>query len=104
MLLVITAHFTTWQQQQSIGADVLSPHAHACMQGAIWNATLRQYENLNGREYLRIFAFNTTSKTWSTNQPLKYLLEDSSHAIGDFNCVNQRFCMIIERDNAEGDP
>jgi hypothetical protein len=35
---------------------------------------------------------------------LRYRLEDGSTSIGDFNMIDDRRALIIERDDGEGDP
>lgn len=45
-----------------------------------------------------------TSGVLQGNGTLKYMLEASEHAIGDFNMVDDKLAMVIERDNNEGDP
>lgn len=78
------------------------------LEGPVYTGAAGGFENVDGRQYLRIFAFNATSKTFVTGAngdwPRKYLLENNANAIGDFNCINERYCMIIERDNGEGEP
>ena len=54
-------------------------------------------------QFLRILEFNTTSAEW-TGRVLRYRLEQGAPAIGDFNMIDARRALIIERDNGEGDP
>ena len=53
--------------------------------------------------FLRILGFDVASMAW-TGQNLRYRLEPGATAIGDFNMIDERRALIIERDNGEGDP
>lgn len=76
------------------------------------NTTSKQYEMYNGLEYLHIFRFSTKSRTWvnwpgptpNTTTTRKYLLDANGNAIGDFNMIDERYGLVLERDNNEGDP
>lgn len=45
--------------------------------------------------------FNLETRKFE-GEPLKYVLDVNGHAIGDFNMVDARYGMVIERDNNEG--
>ncbi|MEO3473275.1 esterase-like activity of phytase family protein [Roseomonas sp. CAU 1739] len=53
--------------------------------------------------FLRILEFDTARAVW-TGRTMRYRLEAGATAIGDFNMVDDRRALIIERDNGEGDP
>ena len=53
--------------------------------------------------FLRILEFNTANAEW-TGRTLRYRLEQGATAIGDFNMIDDRRALVIERDNGEGDP
>jgi hypothetical protein len=53
--------------------------------------------------FLRILEFNTANAEW-TGRSLRYRLEQGATAIGDFNMIDDRRALVIERDNGEGDP
>jgi hypothetical protein len=53
--------------------------------------------------FLRILEFDTGRAAW-TGRSLRYRLEAGATAIGDFNMIDDRRALIIERDNGEGDP
>jgi hypothetical protein len=54
-------------------------------------------------QFLRIIEFDTQRAEW-TGRSLKYRLEPGATAIGDFNMIDDRRALVIERDNGEGDP
>ncbi|KAG2427899.1 hypothetical protein HYH02_014501 [Chlamydomonas schloesseri] len=60
------------------------------------------YETRDGKQYLRILKFNMKTKTW-VNGTINYGLEVNGNSIGDFNMINERHALILERDNFEGD-
>ncbi len=53
--------------------------------------------------FLRILEFDTARAAW-TGRALRYRMEEGSTAIGDFNMIDERRALVIERDNGEGDP
>lgn len=71
------------------------------LEGALFDHKSDKKENVNGKSYLRILEFDT-SKDEFTGKSWKFVLEDNSHAIGDFNMIDDKYGLIIERDNTEG--
>lgn len=53
--------------------------------------------------FLRVLEFDTRGADW-TGRVLRYRLEEGATAIGDFNMVDERRALVVERDNGEGDP
>ena len=74
---------------------------YALLEGALWNASTKSNENLQGKDYLRVLEFDVKSNTW-TGRHWKYELENNGNAIGDFNMIDGTTGLIIERDNGEG--
>ena len=74
---------------------------YALLEGALWNPATKANESLDGKDYLRVLEFDVKSESW-TGRHWKYLLEGNSHAIGDFNMIDDTTGLIIERDNGEG--
>ena len=60
-------------------------------------------EAKEGTSYLRILEFDVDKGAW-TGKSWKYALEAPSNAIGDFNLIDAKSGLIIERDDTEGDP
>jgi hypothetical protein len=54
-------------------------------------------------QFLRILEFDVGRAEW-TGRSLRYRLEPGATAIGDFNFIDERRALVIERDNGEGDP
>ena len=69
------------------------------LEGALWDGS--QYENIDGKRYLRILEFDTQKGEW-TGRHWKFVLDENHHAIGDFNMIDDEHGLIIERDNGEG--
>lgn len=73
----------------------------------LWNEQEKQWEQLDGREYLRILEFDTHKGAW-TGRSWKYPLAQNGNHIGDFNLVeadgDALTGLVIERDNGEGLP
>jgi hypothetical protein len=54
-------------------------------------------------QFLRVLEFDVTRMAW-TGRNVRYRLEAGATAIGDFNMIDERRALVIERDNGEGDP
>ena len=74
---------------------------YALLEGALWNDSAKAYENVGGKQYLRVLEFDVKTEQW-TGRHWKYVLEANHHAIGDFNMIDNTTGLIIERDNGEG--
>jgi hypothetical protein len=53
--------------------------------------------------FLRLLEFDVGRMEW-TGRNLRFRLAPGATAIGDFNFIDERRALIIERDNGEGDP
>ncbi|MCF8483375.1 MAG: esterase-like activity of phytase family protein [Rhodospirillum sp.] len=69
----------------------------------VQDAAAKGPEHVSGKPVLRIFEFDTKANAWR-DKVRYYPLEDEGHAIGDFNLIEGRRGLIIERDNGQGDP
>ncbi len=74
---------------------------YALLEGPVWDAERKQWESVDGREYLRILEFDVAQEKW-TGRHWKYVLDQNGLAIGDFNMIDGTTGLIIERDNGEG--
>lgn len=74
---------------------------YALLEGALWNDGAKAYENVGGKQYLRVLEFDVKTDQW-TGRHWKYVMEGNHHAIGDFNMIDNTTGLIIERDNGEG--
>ena len=74
---------------------------YALLEGPVWSDDAKAYENVDGKQYLRVLEFDVNSEKW-TGRHWKYVLEANHHAIGDFNMIDENTGLIIERDNGEG--
>ena len=71
------------------------------LEGVLWDSEKKAFESVDGQPVLRILEFalgddKYTGKSWF------YPLEDAKHSIGDFNMIDERYGLIIERDDTEG--
>jgi hypothetical protein len=76
---------------------------YALLEGPLWDANTKDWEKLDGREYLRVLEFDVATEKW-TGRHWKYALDTNGLAIGDFNMIDETTGLIIERDNGEGTP
>jgi hypothetical protein len=53
--------------------------------------------------FLRVLEFDTAREAW-TGRAVRFALTEGATAIGDFNFIDERRALVIERDNGEGDP
>lgn len=83
---------------QSIDGKYLYP----LLEGPIWDAKKGDWENKDGKQYLRILEFDIEKGKY-TGRFWKYLLEDNANVIGDFTMIDAHMGLIIERDSGEGE-
>jgi len=84
----------------------LSPnkrYLYPMLEGALYHPHKDKWDEDKGKRFLSIFQFDTQDKSFTTRR-WRYLLEDNTHNIGDFNFIDDRHAWVIERDNREGDP
>lgn len=60
-----------------------------------------KYENKGGKNFLRILEFDLKNRKFTANT-YTYTLESNAHSIGDFNMIDEKYGLIIERDDTEG--
>ncbi|WP_424933561.1 esterase-like activity of phytase family protein [Amaricoccus macauensis] len=73
------------------------------LEGPIWRADLEDWERVeDGRVALRILEMDAASRDW-TGRSWLYPLEGETHAIGDFNMIDETRGLVIERDGGQGD-
>jgi hypothetical protein len=72
------------------------------LEGPLYDADKKTYETIDGKTALRILEMKAQSREW-TGRNWFYTLEDASHAIGDFNMIDETRGMVIERDGGQGD-
>jgi hypothetical protein len=56
----------------------------------------------SGLRYLKVFEFDVAKRVFTSNV-YKYPLHENAAAIGDFNFIDDRRALVIERDNGQGD-
>ncbi|WOS63849.1 esterase-like activity of phytase family protein [Sinorhizobium fredii] len=73
---------------------------YGLLEGPIWTdgETVEQAE---GRPALRIIELDAAGKTW-TGRSWLYPLAEGGEAIGDFNMLDDKTALVIERDNGAG--
>ena len=76
-------------------------YLYPMLEGAIYNHDSKDYDSIDGKNFLRILQFDTKRNTY-TDKSWKYVLDSNEHAIGDFNMIDPNYGLIIERDNLEG--
>lgn len=86
---------------EGMAASKDGQYLYPLLEGPLWDEASKQWENRDGREYLRIMEFNVAKGEW-TGRSWKYALELKGNNIGDFNMVDADTGLIIERDNGEG--
>ncbi len=76
---------------------------YAMLEGPIYVGDQPAVETVGDKEVLRILEFDAQARRW-TGRSWKYALEVAGNNIGDFNMIDATRALVIERDNAEGDP
>lgn len=72
------------------------------LEGQIYDAEAGTFESKGDRPVVRIMSFDTTGGGWA-DAIRYYPLDDAAHAIGDFNMIDERRALVIERDWEQGD-
>ncbi|MDX0649545.1 glycerophosphodiester phosphodiesterase [Sinorhizobium medicae] len=73
---------------------------YGLLEGPIW-ADSESVEQADGRPALRIIELDAASKAW-TGRSWLYPLAEGGEAIGDFNMLDEKTALVIERDNGAG--
>ncbi|VEH67020.1 Uncharacterized protein conserved in bacteria [Rodentibacter pneumotropicus] len=82
----------------------LSPdgkYLYPLLEGPLWDEKKQGWETVDGKVSLRILEFDVDKQEW-TGRYWFYPLENEHNAIGDFNLLDAKNGLIIERDNGEG--
>ena len=92
-----------WVVPRSAGFEGLALHPET---GMLWAMIERPLLAENGQpegNFLPVLEFDPKAGRW-TGREFKYRLDEGATAIGDFNFIDNRRALVIERDNGEGDP
>lgn len=73
---------------------------YGLLEGPLW-VDNESVEQADGRPALRIAEFDVASKAW-TGRSWLYPLAEGGEAIGDFNMLDDKTALVIERDNGVG--
>ncbi|WP_275790252.1 esterase-like activity of phytase family protein [Pararhizobium gei] len=73
---------------------------YGLLEGPIWTDA-ENVEQAEGRPALRIVELDVASKAW-TGRSWLYPLAEGGEAIGDFNMLDDKTALVIERDNGAG--
>ncbi|MBL6080272.1 esterase-like activity of phytase family protein [Belnapia sp. T18] len=93
---------TAFESQRSGGFEGMAQSPDGSRLYALLEKPLLTNGQPEGR-FLRIAEFDTARSAW-TGRVLRYRIEEGTTAIGDFNMIDDRRALIIERDDGEGDP
>ncbi|MCV9965790.1 esterase-like activity of phytase family protein [Pararhizobium sp. BT-229] len=73
---------------------------YGLLEGPLWTDA-EHVEQAEGRPALRIIELDVASKAW-TGRSWLYPLAEGGEAIGDFNMLDDKTALVIERDNGAG--
>jgi hypothetical protein len=71
------------------------------LEGGLWVEEAQGFETIDGKEVLRVLEFDVEKRDW-TGRSWAFPVETAGNSIGDFNMIDDRTALIIERDNNEG--
>ncbi len=74
---------------------------YGMLEGPLWDLGTKDWEMINGRQYLRVLEFDVQAERW-TGRHWKYVLDENGLSIGDFNMIDATTALVIERDDNEG--
>ncbi|OOF66780.1 esterase-like activity of phytase family protein [Rodentibacter sp. Ppn85] len=76
-------------------------YLYPLLEGPLWDEKKQSWETIDDKIALRILEFDVDKQEW-TGRYWLYPLENEHNAIGDFNLLDAKKGLIIERDNGEG--
>jgi hypothetical protein len=76
---------------------------YGLLEGPLWDADKKEFENLDGKQAARILEFDVAAEKF-TGRFWYYPFEQNGNAIGDFNMIDATSGLVIERDDLEGTP
>ncbi|BFU59224.1 MULTISPECIES: esterase-like activity of phytase family protein [Rodentibacter] len=86
---------------EGMAASPDNKYLYPLLEGPLWNENKQSWETIDGKVSLRILEFDVDKQKW-TGRYWFYPLENEHNAIGDFNMIDAKNGLIIERDNGEG--
>ncbi|MDO9708374.1 esterase-like activity of phytase family protein [Paracraurococcus lichenis] len=97
------AQTVAFRAQRSGGFEGMALSPDGSRAYALLEKPLLQPDGKPEGSFLRILELDTAKGDW-TGRSMKYRFEEGGVSIGDFNMVDDRRALIIERDDGEGDP
>ena len=97
---------TTARRSRGFEGMAASPDGrflYPMLEGPLWDANAKGWENRDGKETARILEFDVQQGAF-TGRSFRYQLELTGNNIGDFNMIDKDTALVIERDNGEGAP
>ncbi|WP_288063104.1 esterase-like activity of phytase family protein [Rodentibacter caecimuris] len=86
---------------EGMAASPDGKYLYPLLEGPLWDEKKQSWETVDGKVALRILEFAVDKQEW-TGRYWFYPLENEHNAIGDFNLLDAKNGLIIERDNGEG--
>ena len=77
-------------------------YLYPILEAPLWIEETKSFESRDGVSYVRIFEFDI-GKGGFTGRTFKYALGDKNNSVTDFNLINDRTGLVVERDPGEGD-
>jgi hypothetical protein len=87
---------------ESMAVSPDGKYLYPIVEAPLWIEETRSFENLGGTSFVRIYEFDIEKGSF-TGRSFKYALGDKGNSVTDFNLINDRTGLVIERDPGEGD-
>ena len=87
---------------EGFAASLDGSKLYGLLEGPLWDEEQGAYESIDGAEASRILEFDVAKGEWS-GRFWRYRFEETGHAIGDFNMIDETRGLVIERDGGQGD-
>lgn len=86
---------------ESMAVSPDGKYLYPIVEAPLWIEEIKSFENLDGTSFVRIYEFDIDKGAF-TGRSFKYALEDKNHSVTDFNLINDRTGLVVERDPGEG--
>lgn len=87
---------------ESMAVSPDGKYLYPVIEAPMWDDEAKSFENRGGEYFVRIYEFDV-GKGAFTGRSFKYALVDKGNSVTEFNLIDARTGLVVERDAGEGD-